>query len=234
MQPRPVVFVPGMMLDGGMYAAQIAALADLHPTSVADITRSNSVEQLARDALAAAPERFALIGLSMGGIVALEMLRQAPHRVTHLALLDTTANADRPERGPMRLEQMAAVERGELAQVLASSMKPLYLAQCNRRNAPLLEKILRMGLALGAPVFQRQSIALKTRRDNRDLLPSIDCPTLVLCGREDQLCPLEIHVEMAAAMPRADLVVLAESGHLPTMERPEAVAAALQQLLRRH
>jgi len=134
----------------------------------------------------------------------------------------------------VRLEQMAAVERGELSQVLRTSMKPLYLAQRNRQNAALLEKLLRMGMALGAPVFQRQSLALKSRRDNRDLLPSIDCPALVLCGREDQLCPVEIHAEMAAAIPRADLVVLAESGHLPTMERPEAVAAALQQLLRRH
>jgi pimeloyl-ACP methyl ester carboxylesterase len=229
----PVLLVPGMLLDDRMYSEQVAVLSLTHTCRVSDITRSDSIERLAQDILADAPSRFALVGLSMGGIVALEVYRQARERVTHLALLDTTPNADRPDRSELRLEQIAAVERGELPALLQSSLKPQYLAARNRETMTLLQPILQMGLDLGPAVFRRQSLALRSRRCNRDMLPSIDCPTLVLCGREDQLCPVEVHLEMAALIPRADLTVLSGTGHLSTMESPEAVTGALQQLLRR-
>jgi len=222
-----------MLLDGRMYAEQIAALAGSYSCGVGDIGRSDSIEELARDILAVAPSHFALVGLSMGGIVALEVYRQAPGRITHLGLLDTTPDADRPERSGLRLEQIAAVERGELAMLLQSTLMPQYLAARHRGKTALLESILQMGLDLGPAVFRRQSLALRSRRCNRDLLSSIDCPTLVLCGREDQLCPVAVHLEMAALIPRADLSVLSGTGHLSTMEAPEAVTGALQQLLRR-
>lgn len=228
-----VLFVPGMLLDARMYSEQIAALSVAYSCRVADITRSDSIERLAQDLLAEAPPRFALVGLSMGGIVALEVYRRARGRITHLALLDTTPNADRPDRSELRLEQIASVERGELPMLLQSSLKPQYLAMRNRESKSLLQSILQMGLDLGPDVFRRQSLALRSRRCNRDLLASIDCPTLVLCGREDQLCPMDVHLEMAAMIPRADLTVLSETGHLSTMEAPEAVTNALQQLLRR-
>ena len=233
MERPSVLFIPGMMLDGRLYAAQIVALATDHASSVADLGRSSSIEAMARDVLRAAPARFALVGLSLGGIVAFEVYRQARERVTHMAILDATPNADRPERSAARLEQMAAVERGDLARVIQTSMQPLYLAHRNRDNQGLLGAILRMGLELGNDVFRRQSLALRDRRDCRDLLGSIDCPTLVLCGREDRLCPVQVHVDMANAIPRADLMVLSETGHLSSMEEPEAVSAALRQLLRR-
>jgi pimeloyl-ACP methyl ester carboxylesterase len=233
MKNLPVLFVPGMLLDGRMYSEQIAVLSLARSCSVGDITRSDSIERLAHDVLAEAPPRFALVGLSMGGIVALEVYRQAPERITHLGLLDTTPNADRPDRSELRLEQIAAVERGELPALLQSSLKPQYLAARNREATALLQPILQMGLDLGPAVFRRQSLALRSRRCNRELLPAIDCPTLVLCGREDQLCPVEVHLEMAALIPRADLIVLSGTGHLSTMEAPEAVTGALQQLLRR-
>jgi pimeloyl-ACP methyl ester carboxylesterase len=228
-----VLFVPGMLLDGRMYSGQIAALSPAHSCRVGDISRSDSIERLAQDLLADAPARFALVGLSMGGIVALEVYRQARERITHLALLDTTPNADRPDRSALRLEQIAAVERGELSVLLQSSLKPQYLAASNRQATALLQPILQMGLDLGPAVFRRQSLALRSRRCSRDLLPSIDCPTLVLCGREDLLCPVDVHLEMASLIPRADLTVLSGTGHLSAMEAPEAVTAALKHLLRR-
>ena len=228
-----VVFVPGMMLDGGMYAHQLAAFAEHGATSVADLTRGDSVETLARSVLATAPPRFALVGLSLGGIVAFEMLRQARERVTHLALLDTNPHADRPDRRASRLEQMASVGQGALAQVLETSARQSYLARRNRARSDLLDPILAMGLALGPDVFSRQSLALMGRKDSRDLLGSIHVPTLVLCGREDQLCPVDVHVDMAKAIPRADLLVLAETGHLSSMEEPTRVTAALLQWVQR-
>jgi pimeloyl-ACP methyl ester carboxylesterase len=224
--------LPGMMLDARLYAHQLAHLGGAHATMVGDLTRSSSIAELAADVLRDAPQRFALVGLSMGGIVAFEVWRQAPDRVTHIGLLDTTFYPDRPERRELRLEHIAKVEMGALREVTAS-LKPLYLSSKNRNDPRLLQAILDMGLTLGAEVFRRQSLALSDRYDSIDTLPTISCPTLILCGREDQLCPVEWHVAMADAIPHADLVVLADCGHLSAMEEPEAVTAALQWLLRR-
>lgn len=221
-----------MMLDARMYAHQLEHFAARYATSVGDITRSSSISQLGADVLRDAPPRFALVGLSMGGIVAFEIWRQAPERVTHLALLDTTFRADRPERRELRLEQMARVEMGGLREVTAS-LKPLYLSRKNREDVQLLQMILDMGLSLGAEVFQRQSTALRERADSLATLASIDCPVLVLCGRDDELCPVDLHITMAKAIPHAELVVLEECGHLSTMEEPGAVTGALQRLLGR-
>lgn len=233
MQNPPVLLLPGMMLDGRAFAGQLAGLRECASVVEGDITGDESVAAIATRLLGVAPPRFAVVGLSMGGIIALELWRRTRGRITHLALIDTTPYADAPQRAELRLEQIAIVERGDLRNVLVESMKPLYLARKNRGNARLLELILEMGLALGPDVFRRQSLALRDRPSSVDTLSSIDCPTLVLCGREDSLCPVELHVTMAAAMPRADLVVLAECGHLSPMEEPAAVAAALKRLLRR-
>jgi pimeloyl-ACP methyl ester carboxylesterase len=229
---QDLVFLPGMMLDEGVFASQIAALARYHP-SVADLTRADSVEALAEQVLARAPSRFALVGLSMGGIVAMEIYRRAPERVVRLALLDTTPYADRPDRSALRMEQLAAVERGELAGVMRESMKPLYLAECHRRNRPLLESIMDMGLRLGAEVFKRQTLALRDRPDNFAVLATVRCPTLILCGREDRLCPPETHVSMAQAVQCADLLMLSGTGHLSPLEAPDRVGAALKDLMER-
>lgn len=222
-----------MMLDHRAYAGQLASLADSTEVRVGDISRSETLAEIAVDVLRDAPPRFALVGLSMGGIVAFEIWRRAAQRVTHLALLDTTPYVDAPERQTLRLEQIAMVETGKLRDLLVHSMKPLYLAKKNRANGHVVQEILDMALAAGPDVFRRQSLALRSRPDSVETLQTITCPALVLCGREDALCPVDFHVTMAAAMPRADLHVLAECGHLPTMEEPAAVAAALQRLLGR-
>jgi pimeloyl-ACP methyl ester carboxylesterase len=233
MSPPSVLMLPGMMLDARLYAHQRAEFAHSYTTVVGDLTRSSSISELAQDVLRDAPSRFALIGLSMGGIIAFEVWRQASERVTHIGLLDTTFYSDRPERRELRLEQIAQVEMGGLREVTAS-LKPLYLSRKNRENPHLLQAIMDMGLELGSEVFRRQSLALRDRRDSIDTLPTITCPALILCGREDQLCPMDWHVAMANAIPKADLVVLADCGHLSAMEEPEAVTASLERLLRRH
>lgn len=228
-----VLLLPGMMLDARSFAHQIAEMGKSHEVHLADLTAHASVEALATSVLREAPASFALVGLSMGGIVALEIVRRSPERVTHLALLDTTPLADSPSRGALRLEHMAQVEAGELRQVIATSMQPLYLAARNRQRHALLSEILEMGLDMGPETFLRQSRALSDRRDSRDSLAEIGCPTLVLCGREDQLCPVMLHVEMATAIPRANLVVLSDAGHLSSMECPEEVTAQIEILLER-
>ena len=221
------------MLDRRLFAAQLEALSGVTEAFVGDITRSDSIDCIAADVLAHAPSRFALVGLSMGGIVALEIWRRARDRITHFGLLDTTPHVDRPDRRALRLEQIAAVETNGLRELVVDSLKPRYLASKNRGDKRMLRSILDMALALGPDVFRRQSIALRERRASVETLTTIDCPALVLCGREDELCPPEIHASMASAMPRADLIVLAECGHLSTMEEPEAVNDALRRLLGR-
>ncbi|MDE1921874.1 MAG: alpha/beta fold hydrolase [Gammaproteobacteria bacterium] len=229
----PVLFVPGTWLDGRLFAAQTEALSGRFAPLIADITRSDSIEALAADVLAGAPERFALVGLSMGGIVALEIYRCAPERVTHLALLDTTPKAESADRASSRLSALAAVARGESETLLRETLAPRYLAPTNRSDGRLTGAVVQMGLDLGPETFKRQSRALERRADREPMLPSITCPTLVLCGREDLLCPQSLHAAMAAQIPRADLVVLGECGHLAPLERPGGVTNAIRDLMER-
>ena len=164
----------------------------------------------------------------MGGIVALEIMRRAPQRVTHLALLNTTAAADAKQQ--MRKSQLCRVADGQLNDVLREELKPEYLAPANR-SAELLKAITDMGKQLGEDVFARQSIALMGRKASSELLPRIDCPTLVLTGRNDNLCTPAIHKDMANSIPDSTLVILSNCGHLSTLERPTAVTNALLDLL---
>lgn len=229
----PLLLIPGTWLDGRLFAAQRRALSAEYDVYLGDVSRSDTIEAMATDVLAEAPPRFALVGFSMGGIVALEIHRRAPERVTHLALLDTTPRAEAPDRAHARVAALAAVARGETEQLVRDSLAPNYLARGNRAHPGLIESVVRMAMDLGPDVFVRQSFALERREDREHLLPAIACPTLVLCGAEDRLCPVALHVAMAAAIPDADLVVLARSGHLSPLERPDAVTEQIRRLLSR-
>ena len=233
MNTDALICVSGTMLDESLFSYQEQRLAVRLPVIIAVPSTGETVKEMAAAILARAPARFALAGLSMGGIVALEIWRQARERVSHLALISTTPLPDHPQRRLLRDVQVARALNGELRNVLIESMKPLYLGRRARSDRKLLDRILNMGLALGAEVFRRQSAALQTRPDSRDTLSSIDCPSLVICGGEDAICPFELQIEMWRRLPRADLAVLAECGHLPTLEQPEVVSQHLQTLLDR-
>ncbi len=229
MPASSLLFLPGLMCDQRLFAEQIRAF-DL-PCMVADLTQHDNFVDMAKAVLADAPGNFALVGLSMGGILAFEIWRQAPTRVTHLALLDTSPYADTAEKKDMRLEQIRIVAAGGLRQLAIDSLKPLYLAASRRDDEALLGEILDMALDQGADVFERQSLALKNRVDSVAILNTIECPTLVLCGDEDALCPPRIHEFMAEQIPGATLAVIPDCGHMATMERPQLVNEQLRQLL---
>ncbi|MEM6639541.1 MAG: alpha/beta hydrolase [Pseudomonadota bacterium] len=224
-----LVLLPGMMCDERLFEPQINALN--MPCTVADLSGHQTIEALAEHVLEEAPLRFALAGLSMGGIVAFELWRQAPDRITHLALMDTNPHPDAPERRTQRWRQVEEVLKGNLRDVAVDSLKPFYLAEQNREDDDLLGVILSMAMDLGPQVFERQSRALSARPDSVPILETITCPTLVLCGREDRLCPLDYHALMAERVPRATLCVVEGSGHLPTLEQPDAVTAAMRSWL---
>ncbi len=225
--PDPLVLLPGMMCDARLFGPQIAELSSETAVMVAPITGAETVERLARQVLDWAPERFALAGLSMGGIVAMEMLRHSRGRITRLALMDTNSQAEMPSVAAAREPQIARVRAGRLEEVMRDEMKPSYLAPGPQRFE-VLELVMDMALALGPDVFVRQSRALQRRPDQQSTLRRTDIPTLVLCGEEDALCPVRRHEFIAQLMPHARLEIIQGAGHLPTLERPHVLTGLLR------
>jgi pimeloyl-ACP methyl ester carboxylesterase len=225
----PLVLIPGMMCDARMWGAIPAAL---HPRPVVHHmpVGADTMEALARDVLRDAPPRFALAGLSMGGIVAMEVLAQAPERVERLALLDTNPRAELPEVQARREPQIARALQGGLAKVMRDEMKPNYLAEGPDQKA-ILDLCLDMALSLGPEVFARQSRALRDRQDRQAALARFKGPALVLMGAQDRLCPRDRHDLMHELMPQSELVIIDGAGHLPTLERPDETTAALRRWL---
>lgn len=222
----PLLLIPGMMCDGRLFAPQIAALSGRRSLVLASIVAHDTIETLARDILANAPPRFALAGLSMGGIVAMEVIRQAPQRVERLALLDTNPLAEMEPVRQRREPQIEKVRAGGLRAVMQDEMIPNYLAK-GGGNQPILDLCLDMAIGLGPDVFIRQSRALQNRTDQQDTLRAVMVPSLVLCGAVDALCPLERHILMRDLIEGARLEVIERAGHLPTLENPEQTTAAL-------
>ena len=227
----PLILLPGMMCDARMFGPQIDAFSEERPVQVGDLTGSDTMTGLAEAVLERAPDRFALAGLSMGGIVAMEILRLAPHRVERLALLDTNPLAEADEMKARRIPQMERVQNGELRAIMRDEMKPNYLADAPNRGE-ILTLCMEMAEDLGPDVFLRQSRALRDRRDQTDTLRTYKGPTLILCGEDDSLCPVHRHTLMHELMPHSTLTILPNAGHLPTLEQPEATTAALQAWLK--
>lgn len=224
---EPLVLLPGMMCDARLFSPQ----TDVLPAQVLPLTGADTVQALAAGVLEQAPARFALAGLSLGGIVAMEVVRQAPDRVAGLALMDTNPLAEADAVKALRAPQMAKAAAGDLAAVMRDEMKPNYLADGPNRVA-ILDLCMDMALALGPEVFIRQSRALRDRPDQCDTLRAYPGPSLVLCGREDRLCPLSRHELMQGMLPNAVLRVIDGAGHLPTLEQPDTTTAALRAWLK--
>lgn len=224
----PLVLVPGMMCDARLFAPQIEHFQAERPVQVVDISGADSVGELAAQVLAQveAPV-FALAGLSMGGIVAMEVARQSPQRLAGLALLDTNPRAEAETLRAARELQMAQAQSGHLLDLMREQMAPKYTntrdTQCRH-----LDTVLAMAEALGSEVFVRQSLALRDRPEQIDTLRSLTgVPGLALGGTEDQLCPPHRHRTIAETMPDCELILLLGVGHLTTLEAPKSVNQAL-------
>jgi pimeloyl-ACP methyl ester carboxylesterase len=226
-----LVLVPGLNCTEALFAPQIEALSSTCRVMVADQRQDDSFEGMAARLLAQAPDRFALAGFSMGGYVSLEVLRRAPERVTHLALLDTSARADTPEAGANRERLIALAESGRFEEV-HRTLWPRLVHPDRLDDKDLEAVVLRMMRDTGPDAFVRQERAIMARQDQRPMLPGIEIPTLVLVGEQDVLTPPELAREIAEAIEWASLVVVPDCGHLSTLERPEAVNHALLAWLR--
>lgn len=223
----PLIMLPGMMCDARLFAAQVDVLAEKRPVSVLSISDHITVSRLANAVLDVAPPRFALAGLSLGGIVAMEMIRQAPARVERLALLDTNPTVESEVAGLNRTRQIARVKNGKFVAVMQDALKSTHL-QDSAQRVRILDLCIEMALDLGPDVFVRQSLAIKNRPDQRKTLKTIGVPTLILMGAEDTLFPRDGHELMRGLIPGSKFVTVSNAGHLPPLEQPELTTTHLQ------
>ncbi|WP_026791950.1 alpha/beta fold hydrolase [Pleomorphomonas oryzae] len=218
----PILLVPGLVCTAEVFAPQAAALWPYGPVTIASTLEGGSIHDIAAAILADAPPRFALAGISMGGYISFEILRQAPERVLKLALLDTSARPDAPEQTAARRAAVERARNGEFAALL-EEFAMSFMHPSHRADARLLDINLRMGLTVGVDGFIRQTEAIISRIDSRPSLPAIAVPTLVLVGDADPFTPVELSREIVAGIPQARLAVIDECGHGSTLEQPEAV-----------
>jgi pimeloyl-ACP methyl ester carboxylesterase len=223
----PVVFLPGLLATAAVWSPVIERLDGRVDPWVADLTADDSIAAMATRVLADAPrERFALAGHSMGGYVALEIMRRAPGRVERLALLDTQARPDTAEAIERRRALIELAQADRLDEV-AERLIPVVFDSVEIVDPRLVALHRDMVRTVGAAAFMRQQRAIMDRVDSRPTLSAIGCPTLVLCGVHDLLTPLDRHQEMASAIPGAKLVVVQGAGHFSPIERPYEVGFAL-------
>lgn len=222
----PIVFIPGLLCDERLWRDQRVALSDLAPSSIADVTLDDSVEAMAGRLLAAAPPRFTLVALSMGGYVAFEVLRQARERVAAAALLDTSAAPDAPGRSAERESALASLSSGRFAGVTDRLLPRLIDEQ--HLGGPVGEDLKAMAQRVGGEAFVRQQTAIMHRPDSRPLLPSLDMPVLVAVGDGDVLTPPAESVAMFRALPRPTFHLFHRCGHLPAIEQPDETSTVLR------
>lgn len=230
MTRQTVVLVPGLMCSPALFRPQRDALVEMAEVWIPEPTKDATLEGMARRILKAAPARFALAGLSMGGYVAFEILRQAPERVTRLALLDANARADRPENIALR-HLLIGMGRALGPRAVQAALLKSLIHHDRLNDRALVDSVLGMADHVGQAAFERQQLAIIGRPDNRPLLKQITCPTLIVVGAEDALTPVKVAEEMQAGIAGSRLEIIPSCGHLATLERPQAVNGLLTRWL---
>ena len=224
-----LLLIPGLVCDAAVWRHQVAHLAEIAAISVPPVTQGETIGEMARIVLDSAPQKFALAGFSMGGYIALEILRQAPGRVTKLALLDTSARADTPKKAAWRQTVIAACERGEYPSVI-EGMMPILL-HVDQQQGPLPPFVREMTTRIGPETYVRRQRVIGERQDSRDLLRAAKQPVRAICGREDGMSTIEEHIEIAELAPHGRFSIIEQCGHMTILERPQAATALLRDWL---
>jgi pimeloyl-ACP methyl ester carboxylesterase len=212
-----------------MYAEQISALWQFGAVTIADHRRHDKISELARSILEQAPRHFALAGLSMGGYISFEIMRQAPERVSKLALISTSARPDTPEQTKNRNDQISIAQEGGYSKLIRATMPALlYHSDDESRR----RQLFKMADDVGAEDYIRQQRAIMSRQDSRPLLESIHCPTLVIAGANDKQTPPDRLQEIAQGIQGSRYVEISECGHAATLDQPELVTKALVDWMR--
>jgi len=229
--PRPtLVLLPGLLNTRRVFEHQIEALSDVADCIVPELWQHDTIGAMAEATLAMAPPAFALVGFSMGGYVAFEILRRAGDRVERLALMDTQATPDSPESTKRRRALLDQTKIGRFRGV-QRSLLPQLVHPRHIDDATISQPIFDMAEEIGADGFVREQRAIIDRADSRHMLVDIDIPTVVVVGRQDQVTPLMRAEEMAAGIANSRLVVLEDCGHMSPLEKPDEVTRALRRWL---
>lgn len=229
MSPVPLVLLPGLLCDAALWSAQTRYFADKRAVIIPDLSGHDTIADLATHVLATTPPRFALAGLSMGGYVAQEIMRRQPERVDRLALLDTSALADTPQAIRRRRGLVAQSRVGTFRGVTPRLLKDLVHPR--HQTGAVAEIVMAMAVRIGRDAFARQQNAIIKRIDGRPWLGDIRVPTLILFGADDRITPIAIAEELHSLIPGSVLRIIPDTGHLPPLESPDAVNAALEEWL---
>ena len=222
----PFLLIPGLNSTPDVFRHLVPALWPLGPVTVANHIDGDGIGGIAAGILSDAPPRFALLGFSMGGYLAFEILRRAPERVTKLCLLDTTARPDSPEATAKRRDRIGIARNGGFAKTLDGAFDDAVHPD-HRGRADLRALSKGMSLAVGAQTYMRHQEAIIARPDSRPALAKIAVPTAIIVGDSDKITPPEAAYEMADAVPGATLTVIERAGHMALLEQPEAVTGAV-------
>lgn len=225
----PIVFLPGVCADARLFRHQIADLGREVPVCVWPTSGFERIEEVASELLVNAPRRFALAGHGYGGMVAMEVLRRAPDRVTRLALMDTSPLGETPQEAAMREPKIVRARAGRMAEVVRDEVPESSLAAATREA--VYAELEEMAEAQGADAYVRQVRGLQRRGDQQALLRRCKLPVLILCGREDTVHPLRRHEFLSDLIPYARLRIIENAGHVPMLEQPDQVTTALRQWL---
>lgn len=228
---EPLVLIPGMACDMGLFETQIKALGRDRAVTIAPPALGERMEEIASELLSQLPQKFALVGHDFGGCVAMELLRRAPERVQRVALISCTPLADTPQQSAEREPMLVKLRAGRVEEALREAMPADCLAPGPGR-LEALNRYLAMGMDLGPEIVTKQLRAIQRRRDQQATLRKIRAPALVLCGAQDTLTPPKRHEFMAELIPHCRLAVIEEAGHLLPIEAPEAVTAELRDWLK--
>lgn len=223
----PLVFLPGLMCDAHLFAGQIAAFSPDYPVSVMPVGHGERLEEIASSLIHVLPPRFALVGHSIGGMIAMELLRRAPERVTQIALMSTTPLAETPQAAADYEPAIIKLKSGRLQEGVEALVPPGTLAAGTGRQVAMAQ-LMMMAERVGEGAIIRQVRALQRRRDYQPTLRRCKVPTLLMCGAEDGLTPPKRHDYMAGLIPYAALEVIEGAGHLLPLEQPEATTGALR------
>ncbi|MGM7724277.1 alpha/beta fold hydrolase [Metabacillus sp. Hm71] len=231
MSKTPLLLVPGTLCDERLWKHQIESLSDLAEVKVCDVTRQDSITGLAKSILEEAPDKFALAGLSLGGIISLEIMRLAPERVKKLALLDTNPTPPKSEQisGWEKFIDMA--NNGQFLTITIDHLIPVLIHPDRRKDDSLVETILDMAKKIGKDAYINQLKAVMGRLDQRPILATIKCPTMVIVGKEDRVCPIQMSEFIAENIATSCLEIIDKCGHLSTLEQPEIVSILLRKWL---
>ena len=226
-----LVLIPPILCDARVFAAQVADMSRDHAVQVVPIHAGERMEEIASQVLSWTPPRFALAGMGMGGMVAMEVLRRAEERVTRIALIGTSPQADTPETAAAREAHIIAALGGRMDDVLHHEINSTWLASSSDKMG-IVQLLRDMGTMLGPQVYVRQARALQRRRDQQALLRQIRQPAAVICGRHDGQYPLKRQEFMAELIPYAALEVIEGAGYLPSLEAPDALTDALRRWMK--